>query len=201
MHFQVAFTTDPRKSRSSPYCTDVGKAIDAPIFHVNADDVEAVVRVFELAAEWRQAWKTDVIIDLVCYRKHGHNEIDEPMFTQPLMYSKIKKHQSTLQQYKEELLKDGSVTAGDVRRVLWTGLLYTPTYTQVKQLTDKISAILSEEFANAKAYVPKPSDWLASHWHGFLSPGQKARIRNTGTQLQVDDGVHTYTRQACRWSC
>jgi len=83
---QVAFTTDPKKSRSSPYCTDVAKALNAPIFHVNADDVESVVRVCRLAAEWRQRWKGDVVVDLVCYRKHGHNEIDEPMFTQPLMY-------------------------------------------------------------------------------------------------------------------
>lgn len=84
---QVAFTTDPRSSRSSPYCTDVAKSIDAPIFHVNGDDPEAVVRVCDLAAEWRQQWGTDVVVDLVCYRKHGHNEIDEPMFTQPVMYS------------------------------------------------------------------------------------------------------------------
>ena len=84
---QVAFTTDPRCSRSSPYCTDVAKSIDAPIFHVNGDDPEAVVRVCDLAAEWRQQFGTDVVVDLVCYRKHGHNEIDEPMFTQPLMYS------------------------------------------------------------------------------------------------------------------
>ena len=84
---QVAFTTDPKASRSSAYCTDVAKAIDAPIFHVNGDDVEAVVRVCELAAQWRQTWGGDVVVDLVCYRKHGHNEIDEPMFTQPLMYN------------------------------------------------------------------------------------------------------------------
>jgi 2-oxoglutarate dehydrogenase E1 component len=84
---QVAFTTDPKDSRSSAYCTDVAKAIDAPIFHVNGDDVEAVVRVCELAAEWRQKWGSDVVVDLVCYRKHGHNEIDEPMFTQPNMYN------------------------------------------------------------------------------------------------------------------
>ena len=83
---QVAFTTDPRKSRSSPYCTDVAKALNAPILHVNGDDVEAVTRVCELAAEWRQRWKSDIIVDIVCYRRYGHNEIDEPSFTQPLMY-------------------------------------------------------------------------------------------------------------------
>lgn len=82
---QVAFTTDPRKSRTSPYCTDVAKALSAPVFHVNGDDAEAVVRVFELAAEWRQTWRCDVVIDMVGYRRHGHNEIDEPMFTQPVM--------------------------------------------------------------------------------------------------------------------
>ena len=82
----MAFTTDPRKSRSSPYCTDVAKALNAPILHVNGDDVEAVTRVHELAAEWRQRWKSDIVVDIVCYRRYGHNEIDEPSFTQPLMY-------------------------------------------------------------------------------------------------------------------
>ena len=77
---QVAFTTDPKYSRSSPYCTDVAKGINIPVFHVNGDDVEAVARVMELATEWRQRWKTDVVVDIVCYRKYGHNEIDEPMF-------------------------------------------------------------------------------------------------------------------------
>ena len=114
---QVAFTTDPKYSRSSPYCTDVAKGINIPVFHVNGDDVEAVARVMELAIEWRQQWKQDVVVDIVCYRKYGHNEIDEPMFTQPLMYKAIKKHPSAHQQYAEKLMGDGTLTPGDVKLV------------------------------------------------------------------------------------
>ena len=83
---QIGFTTDPRFSRSTPYCSDVAKTVDAPIIHVNGDDVEAVVFSLELASEWRAKWKKDVVVDIVCYRKYGHNEIDQPGFTQPLMY-------------------------------------------------------------------------------------------------------------------
>ena len=93
---QIGFTTDPRYSRSSPYCTDVGRVVNAPIFHVNADDPEAVMLVANIAAEWRATWQRDVVIDLVGYRKFGHNEIDEPMFTQPIMYSIIKVYRVSL---------------------------------------------------------------------------------------------------------
>ena len=113
---QIGFTTDPRSSRSSPYCTDVAKAIQAPIFHVNGDDVEAVARVCRWAAKWRQRFKKDVVIDIVCYRKHGYNELDQPMFTQPLMYTAIKQV-PTFKQYSEQLIKEGSVSADQVKAV------------------------------------------------------------------------------------
>ncbi|MEW5306228.1 MAG: hypothetical protein WDW36_008709 [Sanguina aurantia] len=160
---QVAFTTDPKDSRSSPYCTDVAKALNCPIFHVNADDVESVVRVCALAAEWRHAFKGDVVVDLVCYRKHGHNEIDEPMFTQPLMYKVIKNHVNAHSQYVKRLLDEGSVT---------------PEF--ISDLHKRILGLLEEAMEGSKEYTPQKRDWLASHWEGFMSPAQISRIRNTG---------------------
>merc|ERR1712168_266977 len=106
---QIGFTTDPRMSRSSPYCTDVAKVVQCPIFHVNADDIEAVIHVCKVAALWRMKFNKDVVIDLVCYRKNGHNEMDEPMFTQPLMYQKIRKHPNVYKMYTNSLLEQGLV--------------------------------------------------------------------------------------------
>ena len=89
--YSPGFTTDPRYSRSSPYCTDVGRVVNAPIFHVNAQSMDDVARVFRIAAEYRQKFQSDVVVDLIGYRKMGHNELDQPMFTQPLMYQIVQK--------------------------------------------------------------------------------------------------------------
>lgn len=165
---QVAFTTDPKEGRSSPYCTDVAKSMNAPIFHVNGDDVESVVRVCALAAEWRQTFHTDVVVDLVCYRKYGHNEIDEPMFTQPLMYKKIRQHSNPHKLYCQKLLEEGSVTQE-----------------HIDAITRNILQQLGTEFEAAKDYKPNTKDWLASHWQGFHSPAQMSRIRNTGVKMDL----------------
>ncbi|KAJ9160071.1 hypothetical protein P3X46_025506 [Hevea brasiliensis] len=165
---QVAFTTDPRSGRSSQYCTDAAKALNAPIFHVNGDDIEAVAYVCELAAEWRQTFHSDVVVDIICYRRFGHNEVDEPFFTQPKMYKVIQKHPSSLEIYQNKLLESRDITQEDIDRI-----------------HRKVNTILNEEYSNSKDYVPKRSDWLSSHWSGFKSPEQLSRIRNTGVNLDV----------------
>ncbi|KAK7837834.1 2-oxoglutarate dehydrogenase [Quercus suber] len=162
---QVAFTTDPRAGRSSQYCTDVAKALDAPIFHVNADDMEAVVHVCELAAEWRQTFHSDVVVDLVCYRRFGHNEIDEPSFTQPKMYKVIRNHPSALEIYQNKLLESGQVMKEDIDKI-----------------HNKVNTILNEEFLASKDYVPQRRDWLSSHWSGAVKKvyEQRAQMIETG---------------------
>ena len=107
---QIGFTTYPRYSRSSPYPSDVAKMIEAPIFHVNGDDPEAVVFAAKVATEFRQKFQKPVVIDMFCYRRHGHNEGDEPAFTQPLMYKAIAKHPTTLEIYAKKLVGEGVVT-------------------------------------------------------------------------------------------
>ncbi len=114
---QIGFTTDPRDARSSAYCTDVMKMLDAPVFHVNGDDPEAVVFVTELAFKFRQEFGRDVAIDMVCYRRFGHNEADEPEFTQPLMYKKIKNRRSVVKIYTQKLLENKDVTKGEVKQI------------------------------------------------------------------------------------
>ena len=109
---QIGFTTEQRDSFGGRYCTDAAKMVDAPIFHVNGDDPEACAWVAQLALEFRQAFGCDAVIDLWCYRRHGHNEADEPTFTQPLMYRRIKAQPPVLQVYRDRLIEDGELTAG-----------------------------------------------------------------------------------------
>merc|ERR1712110_701592 len=161
---QIGFTTDPRYSRSSPYCTDVGRVVNAPIFHVNADDPEAVTNVCKIAAEYRATFHKDVVVDIVGYRKHGHNEIDEPMFTQPIMYAVIKKHKDVLQLYSKKLQDEGTVTKDEVN-----------------ELIKRYDTICEEAFKKAgdeKQIYHK--HWLDSPWSGFFEGKDPMKLDCTG---------------------
>jgi len=144
---QIGFTTAPMYSRSSPYPTDVAKMIEAPVFHVNGDDPEAVVYVTKVAVEFRQRFGKPVVIDMFCYRRFGHNEGDEPSFTQPLMYSKIRSHETTLDIYSKRLIEEGLVSAEDVDRMKadWR-------------------ANLEKEFEAGQDFRPNKTDWLDGVW-------------------------------------
>jgi 2-oxoglutarate dehydrogenase E1 component len=104
---QIGFTTDPREARSSYHCTNVAKGVGAPIFHVNGDDVDAVVAVCQLAAQFRQVFHRDCVVDIVCFRRHGHNSLDDPSITQPQTYRRIQIHPTTLEIYERKLLQAG----------------------------------------------------------------------------------------------
>jgi len=144
---QIGFTTAPHFSRSSPYPTDNALVVEAPIFHVNGDDPEAVVHAAKVATEFRQKFHKDVVIDIFCYRRFGHNEGDEPMFTNPLMYKKIKGHKTTLSLYTERLVKDGLIPEGEI-----------------EDMKAAFQAHLNEEFETGKTYKPNKADWLDGRW-------------------------------------
>ena len=156
LHFivnnQIGFTTYPRYSRSSPYPSDVAKMIDAPIFHVNGDDPEAVVFAAKVAIEFRQKFHKPVVIDMFCYRRHGHNEGDEPSFTQPVMYKKIAAHPTTLEIYSKRLIAEGVMTEGEIEKAKadWR-------------------ARLDAELDAGSGYKPNKADWLDGKWAGFKS--------------------------------
>ncbi|XP_022901926.1 2-oxoglutarate dehydrogenase complex component E1 isoform X3 [Onthophagus taurus] len=173
---QIGFTTDPRFSRSSPYCTDVARVVNAPIFHVNGDDPESVIHVCNIAAEWRATFKSDVIIDIVCYRRNGHNENDEPMFTQPLMYTKIRQMQTILEKYADNLIKEGVVTPAEVQDV-----------------KEKYEKICEEAFSAARKETHvKHKDWLDSPWSGFFEGKDPLKVGPTG--VKEETLVHIGTR-------
>jgi 2-oxoglutarate dehydrogenase E1 component len=165
---QIGFTTYPRYSRSSPYPSDVAKMIDAPIFHVNGDDPEAVVFAAKVATEFRQKFHKPVVIDMFCYRRHGHNEGDEPAFTQPVMYKKIGAHPSTLEIYAKRLVSEGVITEGEVEKAKadWR-------------------ARLDAEFEAGTGYKPNKADWLDGKWAGFKIADQEEDARRGVTGVDV----------------
>jgi 2-oxoglutarate dehydrogenase E1 component len=170
---QIGFTTSPSQARSSPYPSDIAKGIQVPIFHVNGDDPEAVVEVARAAVEYRQRFGKDVVIDLFCYRRHGHNESDEPAFTQPLMYRTIAHHPTTRQLYARRLVAQGVLGEAEVERI-----------------ASDFIANLETQFEAAKSYRPNKADWLEGAWAGFerapdVTPTGDDRRGDTAVALDV----------------
>jgi 2-oxoglutarate dehydrogenase E1 component len=167
---QIGFTTNPRYSRSSPYPSDVAKMIEAPIFHVNGDDPEAVVFAAKIATEFRQKFQKPVVIDMFCYRRHGHNEGDEPSFTQPLMYKTIAARPTTLEIYGKKLTEEGVVTGGDV-----------------EQMKADWRSRLDTELEAAQSYRANKADWLDGRWAGFKSvhDADDPRRGHTGVEFET----------------
>ena len=174
---QIGFTTSPRFARSSPYPSDLGKIVEAPILHCNGDDPEAVVHCAKIAIEFRQRFKKDVVIDLICYRRFGHNEGDEPTFTQPLMYKKIKSHPTTLNIYSKKLIKENSITEEEFK-------------SEKKEFND----LLEKQFKSAKDHHPK-IDWFEGTWSRYRPQKGKDKIGNTGVQknelIEISKKIHS----------
>jgi 2-oxoglutarate dehydrogenase E1 component len=164
---QIGFTTAPRYSRSSPYPSDVALMVQAPIFHVNGDDPEAVVFAAKVATEYRQQFGKDVVIDMFCYRRFGHNEGDDPTMTQPLMYRRIKDQPSTREIYSNRLVAEGVATRAEVDS--W-----------VKEFED----FLDREFESGKGYRPNKADWLDGAWAGLGLPEDDDRRGKTAVSME-----------------
>ena len=183
---QIGFTTSPAYSRSSPYCTDIALMVQAPIFHVNGDDPEAVVHCARIATEFRQLFHKDVVIDMVCYRRFGHNETLEPTFTQPLMYKAIKDHPTTLVLYTKKLVDEGTLSQAEADDML-------------KAFMNR----LDEELTASKTHRPESADWLDGRWSGMsIAPKGDRRgdtavpldtVREVGAALtRVPDGFNVH---------
>lgn len=165
---QIGFTTSPSFSRSSPYPSDVAKMVQAPIFHVNGDDPEAVVHVARIATEFRQEFGRDVVIDMFCYRRHGHNEADEPAFTQPTMYKAIGEHPTTRQIYAGKLVREGVLKEEEAEA-------------QVADFTKRLEA----EFDAAQSYKLNKADWFEGRWHGLVNLEGEEEFREEETSVDL----------------
>ncbi|AZQ68961.1 2-oxoglutarate dehydrogenase E1 component [Silicimonas algicola] len=169
---QIGFTTAPHFSRSSPYPTDIALMVEAPIFHVNGDDPEAVVHAAKVATEFRQMFAKDVVIDIFCYRRFGHNEGDEPMFTNPIMYKRIKGHKTTLSLYTDRLVKDGLIPEGEI-----------------EDMKAAFQARLNEEFEAGKAYKPNKADWLDGRWSHLDREGERYQRGKTAIKKKTMEDI------------
>ncbi|TCT08241.1 2-oxoglutarate dehydrogenase E1 component [Aquabacter spiritensis] len=173
LHFiinnQIGFTTNPRYSRSSPYPSDVAKMIEAPIFHVNGDDPEAVTFCAKVATEFRQRFHKPVVIDMFCYRRFGHNEGDEPSFTQPHMYKVIRSHPTTLEIYSRKLEQEGAIEPGEIDKMrgAWR---------------DRLEG----EYEAGQSYKPNKADWLDGRWSGFRATHEEEEARRGDTGVRID---------------
>ncbi len=172
LHFivnnQIGFTTAPRFSRSSPYPSDIARMIEAPIFHVNGDDPEAVVYCARVATEFRQRFHKPVVIDMICYRRHGHNEGDEPSFTQPLMYKKIRQQPSVVSIYSKRLADEGLVKQADAEK-----------------MRTEFWDMLETEFEASEGYRPNKADWLDGRWSGITLAEEGPRRGRTGVSIDT----------------
>ena len=166
---QIGFTTNPGNARKSPYPADIAKGIHAPIFHVNGDDPESVVYVSKMALEFRQKFGKDVVVDVFCYRRYGHNEGDEPFFTQPKMYSAIANHKRPVEVYKERLTKQGRINEEEFDAI-----------------RDEFLAHLNEEFDKANDYKNKGADWFNGFWSDLTPPTEQDIFRPVDTGLDED---------------
>jgi len=175
---QIGFTTTPHYGRSAPYCTEIAKMVQAPIFHVNGDDPEAVVHVCRLATEFRNKFKIDVVVDMFCYRRSGHNEADEPSFTQPLMYKAIKQQPTTVTIYGNRLTKENILKQEES-----------------KKLQNEFIQFLDTELEFAKSYKPNKADWLEGDWAGLTTATFDARKGKTSVEenilRQINDQIHS----------
>jgi len=162
---QIGFTTSPRFARSSPYPSDLGKVVEAPILHCNGDDPEAVVHCAKIAIEFRQKFNKDVVIDMICYRRFGHNEGDEPSFTQPLMYKKIREHPTTVNVYGNKLIKENIITKEEFDK-----------------MKKEFKNLLDEQFKTAKDYKPK-IEWFEGTWTRYKPEKGKDKRGKSGADL------------------